>query len=160
MSENFWIWVRIQDRQFFKFGNPTPVQTPATIIDPTVIYPCVYLRNDYTDSCYCRNWKVTPGPVSHKLLTPVPKEKRRILPESTPHRYHLWNPMPLICIYELRHSLHLSLLKKWPVFLQNASGNLVLDLLIFLAYTSDTKFTTNKIYHINKMYGRFVIWTS
>ena len=30
-----------------------------------------------------------------------------------------------ICPYELRHSLDLSLLKKWPVllFLQNASGN-------------------------------------
>jgi len=28
-----------------------------------------------------------------------------------------------ICTYELRHNLDLSLLKKWPVFLQNASGN-------------------------------------
>jgi len=28
-----------------------------------------------------------------------------------------------ICTYELRHSLHLSLLKKWPVFLQNTSGS-------------------------------------
>ena len=26
-------------RLFFKSENPTPVQTPATIIDPTVIYP-------------------------------------------------------------------------------------------------------------------------
>ena len=50
-----------------------------------------------TDSCYCRNGKVTPGPVFHKFLTPSPdpgpKEKRRILPESTPViriRYHLW----------------------------------------------------------------------
>jgi len=39
---------------------------------------------------YCRNWKVAPdpGPVFHKFLTsgpdPDPKEKRRILPESTP----------------------------------------------------------------------------
>jgi len=40
---------------FFKFENPTPVQTPATVIDPSVIYPCFYLRNDHTDSCYCRN---------------------------------------------------------------------------------------------------------
>jgi len=40
---------------FFKFENPTPVQTPAIIIDPTVIYPCFYLRNDHTDCCYCRN---------------------------------------------------------------------------------------------------------
>jgi len=60
--------------------------------------PMFYLRNDRTDSCYCRNGKMTPDPdqVSHKFLTPVldtgPKEKRRILPESTPAlriRYHL-----------------------------------------------------------------------
>jgi len=61
-------------RQFYKFENPTPVQTPATIIDPTVIYPCFYSRNDRKD--YCRNGKVTPGPgpVFHKLLTPVRKK--------------------------------------------------------------------------------------
>jgi len=29
--------VRIRVRLFFKFENPTPVQTPVTIIDPTVI---------------------------------------------------------------------------------------------------------------------------
>ena len=29
---------------------------------PTVIYPCFYLRHDHTDSCYCRNGKVTPDP--------------------------------------------------------------------------------------------------
>ena len=38
--------------------------------------------------CNCRNWKLTsdPGPVFHQFLTPdpVPNEKRRILPESTP----------------------------------------------------------------------------
>jgi len=47
---------------------------PATVIDPTVIYPCLYLRNDHTDSCYCRNWKVTPhpGPFFPKLLIPGP----------------------------------------------------------------------------------------
>ena len=56
----------------------------ATIVDPTVIYPRFYLRNDHTDSCYCRNWKVTPGPVFLKFLTRGPKEKFRILPESTP----------------------------------------------------------------------------
>jgi len=73
-------------RLFFKFENPTPVQTPATIIDPTAIYPCFYLRNDHTDSCFSRNEKVTPDPglVFHKFLTPGPKEKRRILLESTP----------------------------------------------------------------------------
>jgi len=76
-------------RLFFKFQNPTSVQTPATIIDPTIIYPCFYLRNDRTDSCYCRNGKVTPDPglVFHKFLNPDldpgPKEKRRILSEST-----------------------------------------------------------------------------
>ena len=52
--------------------------------------PCFYLRNDRTDSCNYRYWKVTPdpGPVFHKFSTlgpdPGPKEKRRILPESTP----------------------------------------------------------------------------
>jgi len=52
----------------------------------------LYLRNDHNDSCYCRNWKVTPvpGEIFHKFLTPNPgqdsgpKEKRRILLESTP----------------------------------------------------------------------------
>jgi len=59
-------------RQFFKFENPTPVQTPATIIDTTVIYTCFHLRNNHTDACYCRNLKVTPvaRPFFHKFLTP------------------------------------------------------------------------------------------
>ena len=63
LFQNFGIWVQI--RQFFKYENPTPVQTPAAIINPTLIYPCFYLWNDYTDSCCCRKWKVTldPGPV-------------------------------------------------------------------------------------------------
>jgi len=34
----------------FQIWNPTPVQTPATIINPTLSYPCFYLRNDHTDS--------------------------------------------------------------------------------------------------------------
>ena len=88
LFQTFWIRVRIRVRLFFKFENPTPVQTSAAIIDQTVIYPCFYLRNDSTDSCYCRNGKVTPdpGPVYHKFFTPDPgpKDKRRILPESTP----------------------------------------------------------------------------
>ena len=50
-----------------------------------------YLRNaiceNHTDSC-CWKWKVTqdPYPFFHKFLTPAPgpKEKCRILPESTP----------------------------------------------------------------------------
>jgi len=37
----------------FKFENPSPVQTPAAIIDPTVICPCFCLRKDHTESCYC-----------------------------------------------------------------------------------------------------------
>jgi len=62
LFQNFGIRVRIQVRLFFKFKNPTPVQTPATIIDPTVIHPCFDQRNDRTDSCYCWNGKVTPDP--------------------------------------------------------------------------------------------------
>ena len=87
-----WVWL------FFKLKNPTPVETPATIIDPTIIYPCFNLRNKHIESCYCRNGKLTPdpGPDFHKFLTtdPGPKKKRRILPESTPVfriRSHLWS---------------------------------------------------------------------
>jgi len=58
LFQNFGIRARI--RHFFKFENPTPVQTPAAIIDPTLIYPCFYLRNDHTDFCHCRKWKMTP----------------------------------------------------------------------------------------------------
>jgi len=36
---------------------------------------------------------------------------------------HVIRESHAICTYELRHSLDLSLLKKRPVFLQNASGN-------------------------------------
>jgi len=90
LFQYFGIRVRIRARQFFELENPTPVQTPATVINATLIYPCFYLRNDHTNSCHCRNWKVTPDPdpVFPKFLTPGPdlglKEKRRILPESTP----------------------------------------------------------------------------
>jgi len=74
LCQNFWILVR----QFFKFENPTPVQTPATIIHPAVIHPYFCLRNDHTDSCCCRHWKVTPapGPVFPKFLTPGPIRKK------------------------------------------------------------------------------------
>jgi len=53
----------------FKFEDPTPVQIPAAITDLTVIYPCFYLGNNHTDSCFCRNWKMTPdrGPVIHNF---------------------------------------------------------------------------------------------
>jgi len=47
----------IRDRNFFKCGNPTSVQTPVTI-DTTEIQQCLYFRNDiykeHADSCYCR----------------------------------------------------------------------------------------------------------
>ena len=87
-----------------KFWNPGPDPGPAIFQiwesdscsdsgcnhqSNTLIYPCFYLSNDHTDSCYCRNSKVTPdlGPVFRKFFTPGPvpgrKEKRRILPEST-----------------------------------------------------------------------------
>jgi len=74
LFQNFWIRVRV--RLLFKFKNLAPVRTPATIINPTLIYPCFYLRNDDTDPCFCPNWKLTPDP--------GPEEKRRILPESPP----------------------------------------------------------------------------
>jgi len=97
MFQRFWIRVRIRLRQFFKFELPTPVQTPATIIDPTEIYICFYLRKDRPDSCYCQKGKLTPdpGPVFLKFLTPGPgpNENRRIPPDSTPAlriRSHLW----------------------------------------------------------------------
>jgi len=54
-------------RQYFKFENPTRVQTPTTIVNPTLIQPYFYLRNDHTDSCYCRNWERTMVPVSSKI---------------------------------------------------------------------------------------------
>ena len=103
--------IRFRVWLFFKFENPTPVRTPATIIDATVIYPCFYLRNNHTDSCYCRNWKLTLGPVFPKFLTPGldpgPNEKRRILPESTPViriRSHLWfEPLPSMKGLNPRH---------------------------------------------------------
>jgi len=90
----------IRVRKFFKFENPTPVATPAAIIDPTVIYPCFCLRNHHTNSCYIRKWKVTPvpGPVFRIFLTPGPDprpiEKCRTMLESTLAlriRSHLWS---------------------------------------------------------------------
>jgi len=63
LFQNFCIRVR----QFFKFENATPVQTPATVIDQIVIYPCFYLRNDHTDSYYCWNWKVTQIPITVEI---------------------------------------------------------------------------------------------
>ena len=85
LFQNSLIRARIRVRLFFKFENPTPVQTPATIIDPTVVYPCFYLRNDRTCYCYCGIGKVTLNGV--RLFTNFllrSERKRRILPESTP----------------------------------------------------------------------------
>jgi len=82
---------------FFLFENPSPVQTTdsGNSHRSNRNLPMFYLRNDHTDSCYWRNWKVTPDPgqVFLKPLTPGPTEKRRILQDSTPAfqiRYHLW----------------------------------------------------------------------
>jgi len=87
----------IRVRLFFKLVNPTPVQTPAAVINPTLIYPCFCLRNYHTDSWSCRNLKVTPVIRFYQNFDTGsrsgPKEKRRILPESTPViriRAHLW----------------------------------------------------------------------
>jgi len=49
LFQNFWIRIWL----FFKFENPTPVQTPAAIIDLTVIHSCFYIRNDRSNSCQC-----------------------------------------------------------------------------------------------------------
>jgi len=80
--------------------TPAPVQTPATIIDPTVIYPCFYLRNDRMDSCYCRNGKVTPGrgPVFHKFWLRVRIQLRKKNTESFQSRIPQQDPVPpLLC---------------------------------------------------------------
>jgi len=68
LFQNILIWIL----KFFKFENLIPVQTLATIIR-TEIFPCFCLGNDHTESCCCRNWKVTtdPGLVCHRSLTPV-----------------------------------------------------------------------------------------
>ena len=128
LFQNFWMRVRIW--QFFKFDNPTPVQTPARIIDPTVAYPCFYLRNDHTDSCYCRIWKVTPVPVFPKFLTtdPGPKEKCRILPESTPVlriRSHIWYAALLVLLNGM--CCLMSLFHGWPTFFRLGSTKKFLD---------------------------------
>ena len=58
LLQNFLIRIRVQN--VFKFENPPPVQTPATI-DATEIQRCLYLSNDIhkdcSDSCYCQNKK-------------------------------------------------------------------------------------------------------
>ena len=92
-GDTFSDWLRSRSKFFNPYPglailHPTAAQTLAIIVNPPEIYPCFHLRYDHTDSCYCRNGKVTPttAPVFHSFLTPapVPKEKRRILPDSTP----------------------------------------------------------------------------
>jgi len=52
LFQNFWIRIRVRAQKFFKFENPTPVQTPATI-DATEIQQCFSLRNDiYKDHAW------------------------------------------------------------------------------------------------------------
>jgi len=82
-----------------KFLNPGPDPGPAifqisesdSCLDSGYNYQSnrnlpMFLLKKCPHSCYCRNWKVAPDPglVFAKFLTPGPKEKRRILPESTP----------------------------------------------------------------------------
>ena len=87
--------------EIFKFENPIPVPTQATI-DATEIQNFLNLSSDiYEDSCYCRKWKMTPDPGAFFSQNPgpffsqkvrfftknpdlVPKKNRRILPESIP----------------------------------------------------------------------------
>ena len=69
---------------FFTFGNPSPVQTLATI-DATAIQQ----RLLCTEAMTSVNTMQTPATAENKnwlqvILTPGPKQKRRILLESTP----------------------------------------------------------------------------
>ena len=57
-----------------------------------------WLRACHTDSCYCRNWTVTPGPRHFFTKNKQKKEKPSILPESTPaFRVHgqLWTVLTI-----------------------------------------------------------------
>jgi len=51
---------RIQLRRLFKFENATHVRTPKPSLR-TKLTSCLKLF-PYANSCYCRKWKVTPGP--------------------------------------------------------------------------------------------------
>jgi len=61
LFQNLWIRVRIRVRKFFIFENPTPVQTPATIIDPTVIHPCLYFKKWPHRLLLLSKWKSYSG---------------------------------------------------------------------------------------------------
>ena len=65
-----------------KFWNPSPAIFQIWVFDScsdsgynqqsNLNWVMFYLRIHHTDSCYCRNWKVTPGPVFPKFLTSSP----------------------------------------------------------------------------------------
>jgi len=84
-------WIRVQ--KFFKFENPTFGLRLRSI--QLGIYPCFYLRKDNSDSCYCRNLKVTldSDQIFQKFLTPDsgPKEKLRILRSRLRHSESMAN---------------------------------------------------------------------
>ena len=88
------IWIRVH--KFIKFENPTPVQTPATIIDPTVVYPCFHLRYDHTDSS-------TPAPCIHGYLWCRPRHPASMATSGVdPGTLHPWLPLvstPAPCIH-------------------------------------------------------------
>ena len=88
--------------------------------------PMFYLRNDHTDPCYCRNWKVTPSPVFPKCFIPDPglKERHRILPESNLAlriRSHLVNNWHLVT-QTIKQFDSLSPDRSTRIFLQNTNS--------------------------------------
>jgi len=90
LFQNFWILVRAGN--FFKFENQTPVQTPATI-DSTGNLSIFLLKKWPHKLLLLPKLKSDFGSGLSKILTPAwdpgPKEKRRILPQSTlAHRIH------------------------------------------------------------------------
>jgi len=71
--------------EIFKFENPIPVPTQATI-DATEIQQCLNLSSDiYKDSCYCRKWKMTPDPGAFFSQNPGPFfHKRSVFSQKIP----------------------------------------------------------------------------
>jgi len=77
-SKKFESWIQV--RNIFKFENPTPVQTSATI-DATDIKQCLYLINyiykDHADSCCCRKSGSGTGSTKlQKFMTAAPGMKK------------------------------------------------------------------------------------
>ena len=71
---------------FFKFGNPTPFQTPAIINDPTKLYPCFYpeMTTQAPAAAEIEKW-IRVRFFTNIWLRVRTNKKRRILPESTPN---------------------------------------------------------------------------